>query len=519
MSMPSRSRTPSTPTSSMSSRRDAAHVSRPSRKRSRSALRRGAASAWCRSARSRATGDPERARVVGERRRSSPARHRSRRTRGAAVAARISLPRPWPLLVLGRATSRSRTSAVVGNCSDVTTARRCRTTVAPDQRRSRTSATRRATCRRDSPTRSGTPARSSSGRLEVGPRHGERHRRRVVDRHARSSVASSIGEGVVDIAQREDAACAPRGRTAASTGAASPQCGYQSDREQVSLSTIAGRGIHPSRAGVVPRRHRRRPRRAGPAAAVRRHQPGAVDGGDGDPLRPPRQPLLPGAAAGGHHRPRDRPRRRHDRRRPRGTSSAAASASPTSWPGRRAGVRAVGGRAARRRRPARGVRRRAPAGGRRRRRRHRLPRRVRRPRRRLGRQPEPLGGAELWVVPNPSGLNAHETIDTLAAAYRAPRRSPPASSTAATGSTSVAATRSASARLARYQSIVARRPSSNGIGARQPSSCSARGWRRRAGGAGRRAWSGPSAARRRSRRGGRSSRPSRGSSPRGRCRG
>jgi double-stranded uracil-DNA glycosylase len=38
----------------------------------------------------------------------------------------------------------------------------------------------------------------------------------------------------------------------------------------------------------------------------------------------------------------------------------------------------------------------------------------------LGRQPGPIGGAELWIVPNPSGLNAHETIDTLAAAYRAP---------------------------------------------------------------------------------------------------
>ncbi len=35
----------------------------------------------------------------------------------------------------------------------------------------------------------------------------------------------------------------------------------------------------------------------------------------------------------------------------------------------------------------------------------------------LGRQPEPLAGAELWVVPNPSGLNAHETVATLAAAY------------------------------------------------------------------------------------------------------
>jgi TDG/mug DNA glycosylase family protein len=38
----------------------------------------------------------------------------------------------------------------------------------------------------------------------------------------------------------------------------------------------------------------------------------------------------------------------------------------------------------------------------------------------LGRQDESLAGAELWVVPNPSGLNAHDTIDSLAAAYRAP---------------------------------------------------------------------------------------------------
>ena len=28
----------------------------------------------------------------------------------------------------------------------------------------------------------------------------------------------------------------------------------------------------------------------------------------------------------------------------------------------------------------------------------------------VGRQPDPLGGAELWVVPNPSGLNAHDTV-------------------------------------------------------------------------------------------------------------
>ena len=35
-----------------------------------------------------------------------------------------------------------------------------------------------------------------------------------------------------------------------------------------------------------------------------------------------------------------------------------------------------------------------------------------------GRQTGRLARAELWVLPNPSGLNAHETIDSLAAAYR-----------------------------------------------------------------------------------------------------
>ena len=39
-----------------------------------------------------------------------------------------------------------------------------------------------------------------------------------------------------------------------------------------------------------------------------------------------------------------------------------------------------------------------------------------------GRQDEPFAGAELWVVPNPSGLNAHETTETLATAYAAPAR-------------------------------------------------------------------------------------------------
>jgi TDG/mug DNA glycosylase family protein len=36
----------------------------------------------------------------------------------------------------------------------------------------------------------------------------------------------------------------------------------------------------------------------------------------------------------------------------------------------------------------------------------------------LGRQPVDLGPAQLWVVPNPSGLNAHENIDSLSGWYR-----------------------------------------------------------------------------------------------------
>jgi double-stranded uracil-DNA glycosylase len=45
-----------------------------------------------------------------------------------------------------------------------------------------------------------------------------------------------------------------------------------------------------------------------------------------------------------------------------------------------------------------------------------------RPRALPGRQPELIGTAELWVVPNPSGLNAHESVASLAAAYAAPAR-------------------------------------------------------------------------------------------------
>jgi double-stranded uracil-DNA glycosylase len=45
-----------------------------------------------------------------------------------------------------------------------------------------------------------------------------------------------------------------------------------------------------------------------------------------------------------------------------------------------------------------------------------------RPRARLGPQHDRLEGAVLWVVPNPSGLNAHETVDSLAGWYAAVAR-------------------------------------------------------------------------------------------------
>jgi double-stranded uracil-DNA glycosylase len=41
-----------------------------------------------------------------------------------------------------------------------------------------------------------------------------------------------------------------------------------------------------------------------------------------------------------------------------------------------------------------------------------------RPRAIIGPQPEPLGAARLWVLPNPSGLNAHWTAPRIADAFR-----------------------------------------------------------------------------------------------------
>ncbi|MFE0459982.1 G/U mismatch-specific DNA glycosylase [Kitasatospora sp. NPDC058965] len=40
------------------------------------------------------------------------------------------------------------------------------------------------------------------------------------------------------------------------------------------------------------------------------------------------------------------------------------------------------------------------------------------PRAVVGRQAQGLGGTEVWVLPNPSGLNAHYSLDALAAEFR-----------------------------------------------------------------------------------------------------
>lgn len=39
-----------------------------------------------------------------------------------------------------------------------------------------------------------------------------------------------------------------------------------------------------------------------------------------------------------------------------------------------------------------------------------------------GEQPDGLAGSRLWVLPNPSGLNAHDTVESLARAYAEPAR-------------------------------------------------------------------------------------------------
>ena len=132
--------------------------------------------------------------------------------------------------------------------------------------------------------------------------------------------------------------------------------------------------------------------------------------------------FYPALLRAGHHRPPHRPRRRDDRRGPGPPAGARhrhhQPRPPRDRPGRRAHRRELreGGER------LGGLVGRASAPGRRGRRDHGLPPGLRRPQGR-GRPPaRAAGGAELWVVPNPSGLNAHDTVATLAAAYAEPAR-------------------------------------------------------------------------------------------------
>ena len=45
-----------------------------------------------------------------------------------------------------------------------------------------------------------------------------------------------------------------------------------------------------------------------------------------------------------------------------------------------------------------------------------------RPRARLGRQEEAIGGRPVWVLPNPSGLNAHHQLPELARLFAEARK-------------------------------------------------------------------------------------------------
>lgn len=51
-----------------------------------------------------------------------------------------------------------------------------------------------------------------------------------------------------------------------------------------------------------------------------------------------------------------------------------------------------------------------------------------RPKAAFGRQPEPIARSALWVLPNPSGLNAHYTLDDLATVFAELRAAAEASS-------------------------------------------------------------------------------------------
>ncbi|MFJ9693406.1 G/U mismatch-specific DNA glycosylase [Kitasatospora sp. NPDC101183] len=63
----------------------------------------------------------------------------------------------------------------------------------------------------------------------------------------------------------------------------------------------------------------------------------------------------------------------------------------------------------------------------------------------VGRQPEGIGDTEVWVLPNPSGLNAHYTLDALAEEFRVLREAVEGSTAGSSAASSSAASRAGSA--------------------------------------------------------------------------
>ena len=168
----------------------------------------------------------------------------------------------------------------------------------------------------------------------------------------------------------------------------------------------------PRRAARRRRQNARGCDRAGAAGALLRDQPGPVFRRHRTSLRPPRQSLLANAAQRGLHSPAAGPVRRA------GAVGVGVRDHQLRRAGDRDGGRARGGGAG--------------GGG------QRLEEKIRRyapgmlavlgitayrsafrhPKATLGSPPEGIGGTRVWVLPNPSGLNAHYQLPELARLFR-----------------------------------------------------------------------------------------------------
>ena len=217
-------------------------------------------------------------------------------------------------------------------------------------------------------------------------------------------------------------ACGPRGRTGASGRAPSSEC-RRRHRRRKRFRRWQDHLMGFTRAELESYVDSTVPDLVGPGlpAAVRRHQSRIVDGCDRTHFAHPGNRFYPALLAAGIIERADRPWDGHDRRRP-SSPARTRDRHHQHRPSRHGqGVGALDRGAARRRGTPQGVRsdctprsswpwqaslRTGTAFG--------------QPKAAMGEQPNPFEGARLFVVPNPSGLNAHETTATIAAAYREP---------------------------------------------------------------------------------------------------